>query len=103
MDYSAKGLYSSSLSQKLQSLPSPIVPGALTIKTGTRDARRIRSAMLPLTHRLTPDRPCVAIKIIMNPFLRIHFADTILQLQGLPFGNFHTPCPPDNFSGSFHA
>ena len=32
-------------------------PGARTIKTGTQAERRIRSATLPITQRLMPDRP----------------------------------------------
>ena len=32
-------------------------PGALTIITGVQDVLTIRSATLPITHRLTPERP----------------------------------------------
>ena len=40
-----------------------MVPGARTIRTGTRDARRVRSAILPRTQRLTPERPWVAMML----------------------------------------
>ena len=40
-----------------------IHPGARTIRTGTQAERRIRSATLPQTHRLTPERPWVAMTI----------------------------------------
>ena len=34
-----------------------VQPGARIIITGTQTERRIRSATLPITQRLTPDRP----------------------------------------------
>jgi hypothetical protein len=40
-----------------------IHPGARIIRTGTQAERRIRSATLPQTHRLTPERPWVAMTI----------------------------------------
>ena len=33
------------------------LPGALTINTGTHEERTIFSATLPITQRLTPERP----------------------------------------------
>jgi hypothetical protein len=45
-------------------------PGARTISTGTHEERTIFSATLPITQRLTPERPWLAITIKSTSFIR---------------------------------